>query len=75
MLTALDFAADPAAGAAMTSSRPVESVRAEDWNAHSLGADTSPAGTDVASALDWEAEAVASTTPPHHSWSPSYDGP
>src|SRR4051794_26002537 len=38
-----------AAVVAMSSSRPVESVGADDWNAHSLGAGTSPAGTDVAS--------------------------
>ena len=75
MLTAPEFAADPPAVVAMTSSRPVESVRADDWNAHSLGADTSPAGTDVAS-LPLRGDGGGGVhNAPHHSWSRSYDCP
>ena len=75
MLTAPEFAADPAAVVAMTSSRPVESVRANDWNAHSLGADTSPAGTDVASLPLLGDGGGGVHDAPHHSWAQSYDRP
>ena len=75
MLTAPEFAADPAAVVTMTSSRPVESVRADDWNAHSLGADTSPAGIDVASLPLLGDGGGGVHTPITTAGPPSYDGP
>jgi hypothetical protein len=75
MLTAPDFAADPAVVVVTTSPRPVELVRADHWNAHPLGADTSPAGTNVASLPLLGDGGGGVHNARHHSWSPSYDGP
>jgi hypothetical protein len=74
MLTAPEFAADPATfGDGLVT--PVEPVRADDWDAPPPGADISPAGTDVASLPLLGGGGGDVHDAPHPSWSLSYARP